>query len=393
MIPPTWTPTLPALPPLLPPSSSFWDSGNVRDRLKDLSDTFDLAKAVEKELEMFIETRKENGSVKGDRSIDAFCKWMEDNRINLEFQERISLEAVNALILRLRDQLEPFRVVADERAPWEEKSAAVRLTNKTQKFKRNKLWRKRKRKQMAEKLAKERDEFEQVDKEADEWRAREIAKDIAKLKVEKMKGIAKLKAKEERKRLESELELMLIVEKLQELRSIRIQKLKKQGHFLPEEDDKFLERVRAAVEEEERQVLAAADTEAAKDAIATAEGSRMSTQCHAHESEEHQNNKVNHDHLVKNEDEKGSNATNDEECRKEGTKALTSKNPYDSMSNLPMEFYHYYYGSNTDMGTLIEVRRMWDAYIRPGGSRIPGHWVQPPPPSDKIWASYLVKPQ
>lgn len=93
--------------------------------------------------------------MKGDRSsIDAFCKWMGDNKINLEFQERISLEAVNALILRLREQLEPFRVVADERAPWEEKSAAVRLANKTQKFKRNKLWRKRKRKQMAEKLAK-----------------------------------------------------------------------------------------------------------------------------------------------------------------------------------------------------------------------------------------------
>lgn len=109
----------------------------------------------EQELGMFIETRKENGSVKGDRSsIDAFCKWMEDNRINLEFQERISLEAVNALILRLREQLELFRVVADERAPWEEKSAAVRLANKTQKCKRNKLWRKRKRKQIAEKLAK-----------------------------------------------------------------------------------------------------------------------------------------------------------------------------------------------------------------------------------------------
>lgn len=28
---------------------------------------------------------------------------------------------------------------------------------------------------------------------------------------------------------------------------------------------------------------------------------------------------------------------------------------YDYAANLPMEFYHYYYGSNTDMGTLIEV--------------------------------------
>ncbi|GAB2226480.1 hypothetical protein Droror1_Dr00022289 [Drosera rotundifolia] len=41
---------------------------------------------------------------------------------------------------------------------------------------------------------------------------------------------------------------------------------------------------------------------------------------------------------------------------------------------------------------IIQVRRSWDAYIRPGGSRIPGHWVQSPPPADEIWASYLVPP-
>ena len=28
---------------------------------------------------------------------------------------------------------------------------------------------------------------------------------------------------------------------------------------------------------------------------------------------------------------------------------------YDTLANLPVEFYHYYHGSNTDMGTLIEV--------------------------------------
>ncbi|KAF5207579.1 hypothetical protein FRX31_002833 [Thalictrum thalictroides] len=46
------------------------------------------------------------------------------------------------------------------------------------------------------------------------------------------------------------------------------------GHFLPKEDDKFLERVRAAVEEEERQAAAASVTDVAKDAITPAEESR-----------------------------------------------------------------------------------------------------------------------
>jgi len=42
------------------------------------------------------------------------------------------------------------------------------------------------------------------------------------------------------------------------------------GRFFPDEDNKFMERVRAAVEEEERQAAAAADTRAAAVAIASA---------------------------------------------------------------------------------------------------------------------------
>ncbi|URE29095.1 hypothetical protein MUK42_03478 [Musa troglodytarum] len=105
-------------------------------------------------------------------------------------------------------------------------------------------------------------DYDKADQDADEWRARRLPRTWRDTRhVESMKEIAKLKSREERKRLESELELFLVVEKLQELRSIRIQKLKKQA-------------MRAAVEEEERQAAAAADTHAAKDAIATAEESR-----------------------------------------------------------------------------------------------------------------------
>ncbi|XP_009787491.1 U11/U12 small nuclear ribonucleoprotein 59 kDa protein isoform X1 [Nicotiana sylvestris] len=392
-------PPLPAFPPA---SSTFWNAANVVDHLKNLHDTMNLATALKKELEMLSrlkdekeksEEGSENGA--GEGSIDSFVKFMEHSRINMKSQESLSLEAANTLISKLRAQLEPFRVITDEMVPWEEKSAAVRLVNKMHKYKRNKLWRKRKRKHVAEKLAKEREQFDQIDMEADEWRAREIAKDIAKRKVEKMKEIAKLKEKQEKKRLESELELALMVEKLQELRSIRVQKLKKQGHFLPEEDDKFLERVRAAVEEEERQAKAAAETDAAKDAIATAEESRKTIQSHRSEPGDlHANtgtSKINQDQTTESKDKSGSTPVN--EMEKGGPEGLGSASLHDSVANLPLEFYHYYYGSNHDLGTLIEVRRTWDAYIRPGGSRIPGHWVQPPPPADEIWASYLVKPK
>lgn len=400
-VPPQWFPMLPPNPPM---SSAFWESKNVQDRLRELQDTLNLAKAMDKELEILMMIKDGKGCVQDEdedhgsnsSSIHRFKQILKDKKISLESQESLSVEAVNALMSKLRAQLEPFRVTMAETTPWEEKSAVVRLSNKIQKYKRNKLWRKRKRKQIAEKLTKEHGRFEQADQEADEWRAREIAKDIAKRKVEKMKEVAKLKAKEERKKLESELEQVLIVEKLQELRSIRIQKLKKHGHFLPEEDDKFLERVRAAVEEEERQAIAAADTDAAKDAIATAEESRKALQSHGPDSKDlssdESGNKESEDQIIETENNKGSTSVTVKESE-QGLEGQGISGAYDSVANLPLEFYHYYHGSNTDIGTLIEVRRTWDAYIRPGGSRIPGHWVQPPPPADEIWASYLVRPK
>lgn len=374
----------------------------MHDRLKELQDTLTLATSMQKELEMLMTIKSTEGSVEdgeGESTDPYACglyEYLKDRKIDLEAQESLSVNAANALMSRLRAQLEPFRVIIDDSTPWEEKSMAARLSNKILKSKRNKLWRKRKRQRAAEIRTKEHEQFDQADRVADEWRAREIAKDAAQLKVEKMKEIAKLKAKEERKRLESELELVLVVEKLQELRSIRIQKLKKQGHFLPEEDDKFLERVRAAVEEEERQAMAAAETDAAKGAIATAEESRKTIQSgglHSKDaSDDKDGMKESNDEINESTDNLGSGATPGPSGEK-GTKGQVYGGAYDSVANLPIEFYHYYHGSNNDMGTLIEVRRTWDAYIRPGGSRIPGHWVQPPLPADDIWASYLVRPK
>ncbi|KAH1141678.1 hypothetical protein GLYMA_12G050200v4 [Glycine max] len=353
----------------------------------------------QKELEMLKMIKDGKGSLEdvkdasNEPCLSGFVKCLEDRGVGIESQESLAVEAANSLMSRLRAQLEPFRYVADEASPWEEKSAVARLANKVNKSKRNKLWRKKKRKRVVEMLAKEHEQFEQIDREADEWIAREHAKEIANSKVLKMKEIAKSKAKEEKKKVEAEIELLLVVEKLQELRSIRIQKLKKQGHFLPEEDDKFLEKVQAAVEEEEREALAAVETDAAKDAIATAEESRKAIQNQGklskgsnYDSEVKERKEL----TVQSVTEEGSGAVDEKKSSKIGQ---ISGGAYDPLANLPIEFYHYYHGSNNDMGTLIEVRRGWDAYIRPGGSRIPGHWVQPPPPANEIWASYLVRPK
>ena len=109
---------------------------------------------------MLIMLKEGNGS-KGnadsesvDPSVCGFSEFLGDRWRNFEPQESCSVEAANALMSKLRFQLEPFRVIADETSPWEEKSAAVRLANKMHKSKRNQRWRKKKRKQVAERLAK-----------------------------------------------------------------------------------------------------------------------------------------------------------------------------------------------------------------------------------------------
>ncbi|KAK4769713.1 hypothetical protein SAY87_030245 [Trapa incisa] len=410
----------PALPPNPPPSSSFWYSINVRHRLKELQETLTIAKAFyrQMELEMQVKDNEDAKSGPDDPSLHQILKFVQDRGVDIGLEESYSVQAANALISKLGTQLEPFRIVTDNRSPWEEKSAALRLSNKINKSKRNKLWRKKKRNRVREMLE-QHQQFDEADKAADEWRIREIAKDIARRKVENMKEIAKIKEKEVKRRLESELELVLIVEKLQELRSIRIQKLKKQGHFIPEEDDEYLERVRAAVEEEELLEIAATYADAAKDGIANVEGSWNPSQGSKPEVGDLNNAELGKMEVIDQSSDLEAVKATGRDAAVQTLNLVSDGNAHDgasdSVANLPLEFYHYYHGSNHDIGTLIEVRKSWDDYIRPGGRqglklfyihiyvvsdltpimdiRIPGQWVQPPSPANEVWASYLVKPK
>lgn len=92
--------------------------------------------------------------VSNDALVGDFSILLEDRRSDLEFQISLTLQAANSLMSKLRIQVEPFRLITDEMSPWEEKSAAVRLSNKIRKSKRNMHWRKRKRKRIAETFAK-----------------------------------------------------------------------------------------------------------------------------------------------------------------------------------------------------------------------------------------------
>uniref|UniRef100_A0A0E0BZB0 Uncharacterized protein n=1 Tax=Oryza meridionalis TaxID=40149 RepID=A0A0E0BZB0_9ORYZ len=377
-------------PPFQPTAAtSFWQRDNVREHVGRLQETVELATAVINELEEIAQARNSrDASTQGSDSSSGqlssepdgssadrprhFVELARAMKISQDTHESLATDAANYLCSQIQNLLAPIYPAVNQGGPWEERSAMIRLAQKLQKSKRNKRWRKRKRKHVAELFQKEHADYDRIDQEADEWRARQIAKDMAQRKVENMKQIAKKKANEERKRLESELELALMIEKLQELRSMR-----------------------AAVEEEERQAASAARTGAAKDAILTAEVSRKAVQC-SNSREDDSDQAKSAPTLEQNQRDPGISGRNhhasqqtEHELHKDDSKG---HGHYDSVSSLPFEFYHYYHGSSYDMGTLIEVRRMWDSFIRAGGSRIPGHWVQPPPPADEVWASYLVQP-
>ncbi|CAM6085497.1 unnamed protein product [Calypogeia fissa] len=167
-----------------------------------------------------------------------------------------------------------------------------------------------------------------------------------------MKALAKKASKEEKARQQEETAMVLVIEKLQELRALCIMKLKRQGRFFPEEDDQFVERVRAIVEEEEQQAAAARNTRVAAAAIRVQRKQdklkQMLTQ-----------SLMIRLRVKREEDSK-------EEIETAQPTEKQNKLPK-SCDGLPAEFYQYYFGSSFDMGTLIEVRQAWDAFIMPGG--------------------------
>lgn len=132
------------------------------------------------------------------------------------------------------------------------------------------------------------------------------------------------------------------------------------------------------MEQEENQAQSVTNTEVEENVMASVEDTSLTTD----------NKTVNKDTV------KESNTVAEASCEKT-IEAPPPENGVDNVSNLPVECYHYYYGSNLDMGRLIEVcfffnsqsrlfitskiwlmsyglkilqiRREWDAYLSPGG--------------------------
>lgn len=56
--------------------------------------------------------------------------------------------------------------------------------------------------------------------------------------------------------------------------------------------------------------------------------------------------------------------------------------------------YKYWMQGLQNTENLLRIRKQWDYYLvddqDPNGTKVPPTWVSPAPPSNWIWATYLV---
>ncbi|KAI8098538.1 uncharacterized protein BX664DRAFT_381242 [Halteromyces radiatus] len=145
-------------------------------------------------------------------------------------------------------------------------------------------------------------------------------------------------------------QLTIVVDKLLRLRDLRRKKLETKGHFFPETGDTFYNTIKAAAEEEE-------------------------------EKEKEEQDWIEHN-------------MNEQQTIKPHPEDTWKDQPLD------MDAYNYWLQGWQDVEKLRYIRQQWDQYVvsevddgslgSNNGLKIPPSMVSPSPPSNAIWASYLV---
>ena len=107
-----------------------------------------------------LHTVKAQGSfedLSGDISIEIYEKFVrsiKEKNTGLDVLEPLAQEAANSLTRTLNVQLERINYRFSEKSSWEERSVVSRLSQKLQKYQRNKRWKKKRRKLIAEMISK-----------------------------------------------------------------------------------------------------------------------------------------------------------------------------------------------------------------------------------------------
>ncbi|KAG2175044.1 hypothetical protein INT43_006106 [Umbelopsis isabellina] len=221
-----------------------------------------------------------------------------------------------------------------------EKSKLEQLKEKRARQKRKREWKRRHIKILQDTRNRRRERRLKIHQDIDRWRLEWIEKDAADKQKEKERQEADKQRKLAASARNRERNNQLLVDKLLELRTIRRNKLKAQGHFFPEEGNEFYEHIR----------------------------------------------KLN---------QMGQESIKQDEPAEEEVIALKPHEDDQWLHNdLDFDTYKYWCQGNSSLESLRKVRRQWDYYLtdtnKTNDMKVPLTMVQPAPPSNWIWATVLV---
>ncbi|KAF7724187.1 hypothetical protein EC973_001259 [Apophysomyces ossiformis] len=230
-----------------------------------------------------------------------------------------------------------------------------RLQAKQGKLNRHKAWRKRRR----QKMQQEQEEKQRKEEEEEKRKAEKARRALA---IHLRSGSHKEEDEEKAKVSKAEKEALYLrtrirdlsrwVQRLTLLRDLRRKRLSAQGHFFPEQDNEFFEKIKAWHAQEEKEE-AKRQLEGAKEGWST----------------------------TKEEDE-----------------AEWFIHPDDHWLTRPLDKRAYRRWTAGNLECLRKNRQAWDQYLVDQDeqaeeigpeSKVPPRWVDPSPPANWIWASYL----
>eukprot|EP00743_Colponemidia_sp_Colp-15_P005515 GILK01005932.1.p1 GENE.GILK01005932.1~~GILK01005932.1.p1 ORF type:complete len:332 (-),score=62.72 GILK01005932.1:274-1227(-) len=251
------------------------------------------------------------------------------------------------------------------------------LLSKLAKKERVKRWRKHARRRKKERRSILKAYQDSQARTQSDWYDKLIAQEERKIQVAKEQREASRRRRVELKSRRAQEHMATLIEKLQTLRELRKQKLKKQGHVFPEDDNAFLESLRREMEQEQQ--------------MAEEEAGAART-----------------DHTPKQEETVVVEAVSRQlSGRALAGKATGAADSTSHTSHADSKRSHqastgssfwtdYYEGAQEDIRKLVQIRWQWDYYIVPQEEatitdRIPPHFVPAPKPSSKEWEAYMCR--
>ncbi|GJP33829.1 hypothetical protein CLOM_g18335 [Closterium sp. NIES-68] len=266
---------------------------------------------------------------------------------------------------------------------WVERVEMLRVVRARGRAVRKKRWRGRRRAQQAAACKQCEEQRSAVEARIDAWRGRVMARDARETQARQQQREEEAREKRERAQLQKQVDALLLLERLRELRRLRVVKARRQGLALAGEDDGFMQAVRAAGAEDGRGDVGWMDVAVAGKEQQGKGGEGKERQGKGGEGKERQGKggegkeRQGKGSEGKERQGKGGEGVNGSEERqgKEGVgpphsthlQLLHSRLTYASAAGPRLPLYE-----------LVAVRRQWDAFLLPSPAHLPSPQLQRP---------------